>query len=60
MARPFSVHADAESGIGMRPVYLDNAANIAVTGDMSIYDGSLVDAEPVYVNTAEAGEGKTY
>jgi hypothetical protein len=44
----------------MRPVYLDNAANIAVTGDMSIYDGSLVDAEPVYVNTAEAGEGKTY
>jgi hypothetical protein len=65
MARSFIVHADAESaasipGIGMRPVYLDIAANIAVTGDMSIFDGPLVDSEPAYVNTAQAGGGKTY
>ncbi len=52
--------ACAPSDLGMRPVYLDNAANIAVTGDMSIFDGPLIDAEPVWVNTAEKGGGQTF
>ena len=46
--------------VGMRPVYLDNAANIAVTGDMSVFDGPLMAASPVWVNTAEKGGGKTF
>jgi hypothetical protein len=52
--------ARAQSDIGMRPVYLDNAANIAVTGDMSVFDGPLMAASPVWVNTAEKGGGKTF
>ena len=45
---------------GMHPVYyLYNAANLGVTGgvtgDLSIFDGPFIEAEPMHVNTAHTG-----
>ncbi len=53
MARSYPAHHAYAAREGVHPVYIDNAANLGLTGDLSIFDGPLIEAEPMHVNTAQ-------